>query len=249
MGSSNVAYFIFLEEIKRLMHQNVENEFGYSITHWFQPIYSLKNNNIVGYEALMRDASELKASPVDIFKEAEKNGQRSTLDRKSIKNATESFKHGLAPLFINVFPATLLEKDFISWWDISISNPTPVVLELLESEPVDNWEALKEITNKLKKRGVKIAVDDMGGGYSFFQQWIELAPDFIKLDRYFAQNLSVSSKKQKTISSMVDLFSGSTEIIIEGIEKEEDLNIAGFLGIPYAQGFLLGKPSPKEDIL
>ncbi len=229
------------------MYQNVENGFTYSITHWFQPIYHLKNNSIIGYEALLRDASELKASPVDIFREADKNGHRNILDLISIKAATESFNNESSPLFINVYPSTLLEESFISWWDNNISRSATIVLELLESEPVGNWEAIKKVTKKLKARGVKIAVDDMGGGYSFFQQWIELSPDFIKLDRYFAQNLAVSTKKQKTIRSLVDLFSDTTELIIEGIEKEEDLNTAGVLGIPYAQGFLLGKPSPRKD--
>ena len=228
------------------MHQNVKNGFAYSITHWFQPIYHLKNNSIIGYEALLRDASELKASPVDIFREADKNGHRNILDRISIKAATESFDNESSPLFINVYPSTLLEESFISWWDNNISHPAAVVLELLESEPVGNWEALKKVIKKLKARGIKIAVDDMGGGYSFFQQWIELSPDFIKLDRYFAQNLAVSTKKQRTIRSLVDLFADTTEIIIEGIEKEEDLDTAGVLGIPYAQGFLLGKPSPRK---
>jgi EAL domain-containing protein (putative c-di-GMP-specific phosphodiesterase class I) len=107
---------------------------------------------------------------------------------------------------------------------------------------------LKSVTKELQARGVKIAVDDMGGGYSFFQQWIELEPDFIKLDRYFAEDLSICSRKQKTISSLVDLLSGTTDIIIEGIETEEDLNIAESLGINYAQGFLLGRPSPWKDM-
>lgn len=231
------------------MHQKVEKELGYSITHWFQPIYHLKNNNIIGYEALLRDASELQASPVDIFREADKNGHRNILDRISIKTAIDSFKDESSPLFLNVFSSTLLEGSFLSWWDDNISHPMPVVLELLEYEPISNWEALKKVTEKLQERGIKIAVDDMGAGYSFFQQWIELAPDFIKLDRYFAENLSVSSQKQKTVSSLVDLLSNTTKIIIEGIETEEDLNIAEFLGISYAQGFLLGRPSPREDFL
>jgi EAL domain-containing protein (putative c-di-GMP-specific phosphodiesterase class I) len=229
------------------MSQNVENEFRYSITHWFQPIYHLKNNNIIGYEALLRNVSQLQVSPVDTFREADKNGHRNILDRISIKTALESFKDESSLLFLNIFPSTLLERNFLSWWDSNVSSPTPVVLELLENEPIRNWKVLKKVTEELQARGVKVAVDDMGGGYSFFQQWIELDPDYIKLDRYFAENLSVSSRKQKTVRSLVDLLSDTTEIIIEGIEKEEDLNIAELLGITYAQGFLLGRPSPKED--
>lgn len=228
------------------MYQNVEKEFGYSITHWFQPIYHLKNNNIIGYEALLRDVSEPQISPVDIFREADKNGYLNILDRISIKTAVESFKENQHQLFLNVFSSTLLDEGFLSWWDSNVSYPGAIVLELLESEPVCNWEALKKVTKELQSKGVKIAVDDMGAGYSFFQQWIELTPDFIKLDRYFADNLSVSTQKQETVKSLVGLLSDSTKIIIEGIETEEDMNTAGSLGIPYAQGYLLGKPCPRN---
>ena len=229
------------------MYQNYESEIKHSITHWFQPIYHLKDNSVIGYEALLRDASQLSASPVDIFREADKKGHLNTLDRISIKSAIESYKDEVNPVFLNIFPSTLLERDFLYWWDIYASSQKPVVLELLENEPIRDWEALKKVTKELQARGIKIAVDDMGGGYSFFQQWIELNPDFIKLDRYFAEDLSISSRKQKTVRSLVDLLSDTTEIIIEGIEKEEDLYVAEFLGVNYAQGFFLGRPSPWEN--
>jgi EAL domain-containing protein (putative c-di-GMP-specific phosphodiesterase class I) len=229
------------------MHQNVEKEYGYSITHWFQPIYHLKDNDIIGYEALLRNVSEAQASPVEIFREADKNGYLNLLDRVSIKTAADSFEDRQHRLFLNVFSSTLLDESFLSWWDSNIANPGSIVLELLESEPVGNWEALKKVTRKLQSKGVKIAIDDMGAGYSFFQQWIELTPDFIKLDKYFADNLAASAQKQETVKSLVGLLSDTTEIIIEGIETEEDMNTAGSLGIPYAQGYLLGKPRPRNS--
>lgn len=229
------------------MIQNVEDKFSCPITHWFQPIYNLKKKNVIGYEALLRDASQLQTSPVDIIRDADKNGCRDILDLKSIKTAIESINDKSNLLFLNIFPSTLLKRNFLSWWDINVPPQMPVVLELLESGPVKNWEELKNITKELKARGVKIAVDNMCGGYSFLQQWIELNPNFIKLDRYFAKNLSVNPCKQKTVKSLIDLFLDTTELIIEGIEKEEDLKFAELLGIPYAQGFLLGKPYPIQN--
>lgn len=217
---------------------------GYCITHWFQPIYRLEDNSIIGYEALLRDASQSQVSPVDIFAEAEKKGQLNALDLISIKTAMDTIKNESNTLFLNVFPSTLLDKSFLNWWDIHASHRMPIVLELLENESVQNWEALKKVTEELKARGIKIAVDDMGGGYSFFQQWIELEPDYIKLDRYFAENLSTSLRKQKTVNSLVELLAGTTETIIEGIERKEDLDTAIRLGVTCAQGYLLGKPSP-----
>lgn len=226
------------------INQKVEGGFERNITHWFQPIYQLKHNNIVAYEALLRNVSALQTSPVDIFDEAKKHGCLNALDLMSVKTAVETYTDRSALLFLNVFPSTLLEKGFLSWWDAHIPPQKPIVLELLENEPVGNWEELKTVIGELKVRGIRIAVDDMGTGYSFFQHWIELCPDFIKLDRYFSENLSTSSQKQKVVSSLVDLLSGTAEIIIEGVETKADLDTAESLGIPYAQGYLLGRPSP-----
>ena len=227
------------------MNQNFLSKFKYNITHWYQPIYCLKSNNVFAYEALLRDTSKLQVSPPEIFVEADKIGHKNTLDFISIKIALEAFKNESSPLFINVYPSTLLKKDFMHWWDTHIPPIIPVVLELLENESVINWEELKTVTKKLNSRGVKIAVDDMGSGYSSFQQFIELEPDYIKLDKYFAEGLSTNNQKQKVVKSLVDLVSDRTKIIIEGIEKEEDLNVAKLLGVPYAQGYLLGRPSPR----
>lgn len=228
--------------------KNAESERAYSITHWYQPIFQLKNNSVIGYEALLRDTSKLQVSPVDIFKNAEIFGCRNILDLISIKTVLETYENKTNLLFLNIFPSTLLNRDFLSWWNIHVPPGIPIVLELLENEPVIKWEELKMVAKELRVRGVKIAVDDMGGGYSFFQQWIELEPDFIKLDRYYAENLSNNSRKQKTVRSLIDLLSGTTEIIMEGIETEEDLDIVELLGIPYAQGYLLGRPSPIENM-
>lgn len=232
-----------------LRKKNCEREFGYTITHWFQPIYDVKNKNIIGHEALLRDISQLRNSPADIFRDAEINGYREILDSISIKAAVEAYKDEPNALFVNIFPSTLLSRNFLSWWDKNIEPQMNVVLELLENEPVGKWREVRAITKELQARDVKIAIDDMGEGYSFFQQWIELNPDYIKLDRYFADNLSTSPLKQKTVKSIVDLLAATTDIIIEGIETEADLKTAKQLGIPYAQGYMLGKPSPKEDII
>jgi EAL domain-containing protein (putative c-di-GMP-specific phosphodiesterase class I) len=229
-----------------LMTRNIESQFKYSITHWFQPIYHIKNNNVIGYEALLRDATSLQTSPVDIFRQADKNGYLNEFDLESIKTALKVFKDKLTYIFLNIFPSTLLARNFLSWWDTHVPPQMPVVLELLESEPVACWEELKAVTKELQARGVEIAIDDVGSGYSFFQQWIELRPEFIKLDQYFSKNLSISSRKQKVVRSLMELLSDTTDIIIEGVETEADLETARLLGIPYAQGYLLGGPSPKK---
>ena len=221
-----------------------KDEFQCPITHWYQPIYCLKGNHILGYEALMRHALQAQVSPADLFIAADRYGYRNVLDLLSIRVALETFTDSNTLLFLNIFPSTLLHENFLSWWDIHAPFGLPVTLELLESEPVMNWGGLKSTVRQLRDRGVKIAIDDMGRGYSFFQQWIELDPDFVKLDRYFSENLSINARKQKTVSSLINLLSDSAQIILEGIETKEDLDAAELLGLSYGQGYLLGRPSP-----
>lgn len=235
-----------MEEIKLYLTQNLEKEFKYSITHWFQPIYNLKSNSVIGHEALLRDALDLQISPLTILKNAEQKGCRNILDLISIKNALDIYKEESYYLFLNIFPSTLLKGNFLSWWDIHVPLKIPVVLELLESEPISDWEKLKVIINELKKREVKIAIDDMGAGYSTMRQCVELEPEFVKLDKYFSESLSVNTRKQKIVKNYADLFSGTSKLIIEGIEKKEDLEILYHLGVQYAQGFFLGRPLPRE---
>ncbi len=223
---------------------------GASITHLYQPICNITNNTVIGHEALLRDAVRQR-SPADIFLCAEAQGIRDILDLISVRNAVTRYMEQvqlLRPLFVNVYPATLLEADFISQWERNIPGTVPIVLELLENEPIQDWTGLKEIIAELSRRGVKLAIDDLGNGYSFFQQWIELHPDYIKVDRYYARKLSECIQKQRVIKSLLNLFSGSTELILEGIETKDDLDMARFLGITLAQGFLLGVPGSVNSL-
>jgi EAL domain-containing protein (putative c-di-GMP-specific phosphodiesterase class I) len=241
---------MILEGFTLRVTQKDEMEYELNITHWFQPIYNLENNDVIGYEALLRDSSRLQVSPVDLFDKAGKCGHRNTLDLISLKTALEFFPlESTNQLFLNIFPSTLLQEGFLSWWDLNVPRSVQVVLELLESEPITDWKEVKRITGELRDRGIKIAIDDMGGGYSFFQQWIELDPDYIKLDRYFSENLSFNCRKQKTIRCLVELIADTSEIILEGIETVEDLGFAQLLGVTRAQGYLLGRPSPLDNIV
>jgi EAL domain-containing protein (putative c-di-GMP-specific phosphodiesterase class I) len=216
------------------------------LTHWYQPIKQLDTDTVLGYEALVRSKTPFKFSPLDLFKQAESKGILNYLDCELLYKAANSITNmNPCMLFLNVFPSTLLEEWFLSWWDEHITN-SKLVLEVSESEPVSDWGALKTVVQELRMRGVKIALDDMGAGYCFFQHWIELNPDYIKLDSYYALDLAKNELKQRILKYLIELFDDNTKLVLEGIETEEDLYIAKSLGITCAQGYLLGKPSPLK---
>ena len=169
-----------------------------NLTHWYQPIYELESCKVIGYEALVRNKPLYNLSPIDIFQRAEHEGCRTILDFqllfRAIDLASKSHTH---MIFLNVFPSTLLEKWFIPLWDKHLAIKQSLVLEISENECVSDWKALIRTVNVLKDKGVKIAIDDMGSGYSFFRHWIELQPDYIKLDGYYSMELSHNLLKQK----------------------------------------------------
>lgn len=220
-----------------------------NLTCWYQPIYGLKDNLLMGYESLVRGKTLTNLNPLEIFRKAELSGHRTTLDQQLIIKAQQLFI-GLKdyPLFLNIFPSTMLELDFLSWWDKYSGIVPSIVLELSETESIRDWQKLKIILKELRKRGIKVALDDMGAGYSSLQNWIELEPDYIKLDRYFMEDIGNNPKKQMVLESFIKLVEETTQIIVEGVEDIEGLKIIKELGAHYAQGYILGMPTPINDI-
>lgn len=219
-----------------------DDEFEYPITHLFQPICDIETKDIIGHEALLRDAVREDVSPTEIFDYAKERSCQSVLDLISIKNAVYAYKSNMKYIFINIFPSTLLREDFLFWWNMYVPSDIPVVLEILKREQIQSWNETKNIIVELRKKGVKISIDDMNINYASMKGWLDLDPDFVKLDCFYSRNLAEDIRKQELLKCIVDIFGEKTQIIIEGIENPKDLEIASSLGIHCAQGYFLGKP-------
>ncbi len=222
-------------------------------TNVFQPIYRLSNKEIVGYESLLR--CQFVKSPELLFAYANKQGCIYNLDIASITNSVKDFAvyyKTINPydlfLSVNVYPSTIAIPFFPQVLEqivknVSLSNQQ-IILEINESERINNLDEILKNICVLKEKGFLIALDDLGKGEHSLQLLIEIDPHVIKLDRYFAKNLAKNSKKQKVLSYIVHFFREDIKIILEGIETEEDMQCAKDLGIPYGQGYYLAKPQP-----
>lgn len=228
-------------KIKKIIHNK-------SFYHVYQPIYLLSEWRILGFESFFR--SNFTSDPEGLFQFAMKTNNLYELDTQSIMKSVLDFyahphryKH---LLFVNVFPSTLLNPSFFSFINHMLKKVTinchQIVFEINEAEKIENIHALNKVVSLLRDYGFLIAIDDVGKGRSDIQKIIELEPNFIKLDRYFSINLSQSSKKQQLIHLLMDFSKNHSKIILEGIENPVDLATTKALGIPLAQGFLLGKP-------
>lgn len=168
------------------------------------------------------------------------------LDTASIINAALTFCNSKVngSLFINIFPSTMLHPSFTEILEILFltKNITKnIIFEINEVEKINDYQALRKVIALIREHGFGIAFDDVGKEYASIQTLIEFESDFMKLDRYFASNLADCEKKQKFLSLLVDYCRDSTHLILEGIERPEDLAMAKSLGISFGQGYLLGK--------
>lgn len=221
---------------------------GEFIHHAYQPLYFLSDWRIMGYEALLR--SPCFETPEGIFKSAERSDKLYELDTLSLFKATTFYasinKASQTLLFVNVFPSTLLHPDFHHFLDEWIFCHGPlrgrVVLEINESQEIKDDVEMRNTLSVLRRKGFRIALDDVGKGPNSLKNLVEFEPDFIKLDKYFSSNLSVSTKKQELLELFVRYCKGITHLVLEGIEKPEDLSMAKLLGVSFGQGYLLGKP-------
>jgi EAL domain-containing protein (putative c-di-GMP-specific phosphodiesterase class I) len=186
---------------------------------------------------------------MEIFRKAQLFGEHTLLDRNLIIKAQQLFR-GLKDysLFINIFPSTLLEEDFIFWWDNHSEKLPNIVLELSESEPISDWQSVKFVLKQLRDRNIRIAIDDLGQGHSSLQHWIELEPEYVKIDRYYMMDIIRNERKQRIIEGLIKMLGDTTQLIFEGVEDIETLKTAKDLGVSCAQGYLLGMPSPVINI-
>ncbi|APC49179.1 EAL domain-containing protein [Virgibacillus halodenitrificans] len=218
--------------------------------HVLQPIINTSTNKVYGYEALLR--SRHYRNPEIFFKHAREQNVLFELDMMSIYKACKMNLAELGDiyLFLNIYPSTLNHPAFINSLE-EITRETKVkantiVFEINEAERGTDFSALKQVLNQLKQQGFLIAFDDIGKGEATLSTVQTIIPNFAKFDRYYADKLFTSIRKQNHIKKVIHLLDGTMEIVLEGLETEEDLLTAKLLGVPYVQGFYLGKPQPLE---
>lgn len=214
--------------------------------HVFQPLYDLNNWKIFGYEALLR--CKYFQNPENLFHLAMEKNRLYDLDSSSIYHALKSVNAKNLLLFVNIYPSTMTHPSFPDFLEklkrIRCSNRN-LVFEINEAEKIMDMESLRKATHFLKDKGYAIALDDFGKGESSLRTLIKLEPDFVKLDKYFSVDLSVSTKKQEMIKMLLDFCKDKhMKLVLEGIEEPPDLAMAKALGVHLGQGFVLGKPFP-----
>lgn len=217
----------------------------------FQPIVSVDDGTVFGYEALARGPEgSLLFEAKDLFTNAENQGYLSRLDQLASQLAVIRFKQRQLPaqLFVNFSPYSLTAdrstmSELVSFIHMQGMLPEQVVIEVTEHFPISNISKLCSAMDRYRKAGFKIALDDLGSGYSGLQLWSEIKPDYVKLDRHFTQQIHHNEAKQHFVQSMQELSQKlGCVVIAEGVETRRELETVCRMGIPLVQGYYICRP-------
>ncbi|WP_080835495.1 EAL domain-containing protein [Cohnella massiliensis] len=227
--------------------------------HLFQPVLHLADRSVLGYEALIR--CDAVRSPDLLFKAAAEQNKLFELDTLSVYSAIAAFfadkkrKESGEYLFLNVFPSSLADGTFPHFIEKALRDylvlADRIVFEINETvTEAESWDDANFIGNLrwLRESGFLVAFDDVGEGATTLRKIIEIAPDMIKLDRFFGRDLQVDAEKRKMLKLFAEYCKDNTLLILEGIEETEDLMQAQQLGVALGQGFLLSKPKRLADL-
>ena len=219
-----------------------------AIVPFVQPIVGLDDLRIRGFEALSRFQVEPKRGPDQWIAEATQLGLGVDLEMECLTRAITRLYDAPPGVYlsINASPDTLLSDEMVDFMESNALDR--FVIEVTEHERVKNYPRLAARLAALRGRGAKIAIDDTGAGHSSLSHLIELRPDYIKLDRSLVQGLDSDSGKHALVRNMLRLADDlGAKMVAEGIETERELAVLKDLGVPFGQGYHLGRPSKEID--
>ncbi|ANW64136.1 diguanylate phosphodiesterase [Mycobacterium sp. djl-10] len=212
----------------------------------FQTVHDVATGKVMGVEALARFPCE-PFQPDAFFAQAATMGLGIELETAIVARVL-----GLVPelpddifVAVNISPAALLAAP----WTQLLGNvdPSRIVLEITEHDAVQDYGALDEVLDICRARGMRVAVDDVGAGFSSFTHVLELVPDFVKIDHSITRNIHSDDARRRLAQAIAE-FAGQigAVVIAEGVETQPELDAVGAAGIDLAQGYHLSRPQPYQ---
>jgi EAL domain-containing protein (putative c-di-GMP-specific phosphodiesterase class I) len=212
----------------------------------FQPIKSLDTGYVIGVEALSRFVDDEGAGAESWFSRAAVVGLMEDLELSALEIALEAAQELPQCLYValNISPITCLDPRLPTILEGSCIQLGRIVLELTERLEVSEYGPLLSALAPMRRRGLRLAVDDVGAGFASMRHVLRIRPDIIKLDRSLVSGIG-EDQGQRALGAALAEFArqiGST-LIAEGIETPAELAAVARLGMNAGQGYQIGKPS------
>lgn len=221
------------------------------LTLVFQPIVSVADAGIVGYEALSRFAESPSLTPDVWFAAADRLGLGSALEAEVLRRCL-ALRDSLPDdcfLTVNLSPH-LLGEPAVHDLLLAEADLSRIVIELTEHVAVPDAGVLATMRQVVTERGGLVAMDDAGSGYSGLQQLTVLRPHLVKLDRTLVDGADGDPLKLALAELLGELADRMDAwLLAEGVETWAELEAFARLGVPLYQGYLLGRPAPPWSTL
>lgn len=220
----------------------------------FQPIVSLKNGEILGYEALTRlDIENCLINIEEFFLLAEEYECLWKVEEMCRRKALLAVKENGTDkkIFLNVDPNVIKDSLFRKGVTISYLKefnlyPDNIIFEITERNSIEDSDTFVNTIRHYQEQNFEIAIDDFGNGYAGMNRVCKLNPEYIKIDREIIHDIDKDALKGTIVESMVQFCRKShIRLIAEGIETREELYTLINLGVNYGQGYYLKRPDKE----
>jgi len=241
------------------MRKAIENR---DFVLYFQPKVDIKQNKIIGFEALVRWTSEKLGfvSPAEFIPYAEETGLIIPISEIILEKACEELvslrKAGYSklPISINISSIHFQQPNFLeSIQKILEKNNTSAQnfeIEVTERTVMNNDADTISKLVRLKQLGFKISIDDFGTGYSSLSYLVRFPVDYLKIDKSFIQHIVNLADKQAVVDAIIQMAHRlNMKVIAEGVESIQQLNQLNQMGCDYIQGYYYSKPVPMEELI
>ncbi|MCC0634994.1 MULTISPECIES: EAL domain-containing protein [unclassified Clostridioides] len=259
------VFYSDLERLRMLKEKEMENRMEEALDNnefvvYLQPKVNLKNNNIVGAEALVRwqDPDRGLIPPNDFIPFFEKNGFIIKLDHYVFEKSCAMIRKWIdngetpIPISVNFSRAHLNNKDFLEKYK-TIRDKYDVPAKLLEIELTetlifDNLQMLLNVIDQIHEEGFQCSLDDFGSGYSSLNMLKEIKVDTLKLDRAFFSSPNADNVSENyVIESVVELAKKlNMNSVSEGVETILQMEYLKKINCDMIQGYVFSKPIPQE---
>jgi EAL domain-containing protein (putative c-di-GMP-specific phosphodiesterase class I) len=216
----------------------------------FQPIVDVAAHKIFAYEALVRTDEPTLARADVLIATAERLGRIHELGRTvraQVARAADDVPPGVL-IFVNVHGLELTDEDLLGETCALAPIAHRVVLELTERVSVDA-AAGPGLVARLRSRGYRIAVDDLGAGYAALGALATLEPEIVKLDMSLIRDIDRHDTKRRVVGAIATLCRElGSQVVAEGVETQAEFRTLRAAGIDLIQGFLLARPTRELTV-
>jgi EAL domain-containing protein (putative c-di-GMP-specific phosphodiesterase class I) len=227
-------------------HQALNAQFDGALDKLFlayQPIVSWPERRAYGYEALVRSAEPSLGNPGALFGAAETLNRAQDLGRIIRRKVVEPPLADGVHLFVNLHADDLLDETLFDAGTSFSAMAPRIVLEITERAQLEGVKDVGSRIERLRGLGFRIAVDDIGAGYSGLNSFALLKPDIVKLDMTLVRDIHHDPVKRRLASAVVNLCRDlSISVVGEGVETIGERDVLLEIGCDLLQGYLFGRP-------